>query len=337
MIDIDATSTSNVVVMELSISQIASQTGVTSRTLRHYESLGLLLPSRVGANGYRFYQQDKLVRLQRILLLRDLGLSLHEIGQALAKPTLPVEALQEHARWLREEQQRIQRQITAVESTVNALKKGRDVMSMDMFDGFDQSKHKKEVTERWGKDAYDAGNRWWSGLDSKGKSSWKNLVEELNRDWIAAFKSGVSPSSEAGQSLARRHADWLASIPGTPTYKNAATGGDSENGADVGADGHSNASGGGDAGSGTRGQTHAGPAGATNSDSDAGFSSLSSSEPAAPLGISGNTQTHFGLPEYLRGLGQMYVSDPRFASNYGGPEGAAFVRDTLEIYALKFD
>ena len=59
-----------------SIQDIARLAGTTSRTLRHYDDIGLLEPSRIGANGYRYYDQHALVRLQRILLLRDLGLGL---------------------------------------------------------------------------------------------------------------------------------------------------------------------------------------------------------------------------------------------------------------------
>ena len=64
------------VAAEWSIQDLARAAGTTSRTLRHYGEVGLLRPSRIGGNGYRYYDQDSLVRLQRILLLRDLGLGL---------------------------------------------------------------------------------------------------------------------------------------------------------------------------------------------------------------------------------------------------------------------
>ena len=69
--------------MEWSVQQIARNAGTTSRTLRHYDDIGLLKPSRTGDNGYRFYDQASLVRLQRILLLRDLGLGLPAIAEVL--------------------------------------------------------------------------------------------------------------------------------------------------------------------------------------------------------------------------------------------------------------
>jgi len=67
-----------------SIQEIARLAGTTSRTLRHYDDIGLLPPSRIAANGYRHYDEQALVRLQRILLLRELGLGLPQIAQVLA-------------------------------------------------------------------------------------------------------------------------------------------------------------------------------------------------------------------------------------------------------------
>ena len=63
---------------EWSIHEVAQRSGVTTRTLRHYDDIGILAPTRTGANGYRYYGAEALVRLQRILLLRDLGLRSEE-------------------------------------------------------------------------------------------------------------------------------------------------------------------------------------------------------------------------------------------------------------------
>ena len=74
--------------VEWSIQQIAKLAGTTSRTLRHYGDIGLLSPSSIGRNGYRYYDQAALVRLQRILLLRDLGLGLPQIADVLERERL---------------------------------------------------------------------------------------------------------------------------------------------------------------------------------------------------------------------------------------------------------
>src|SRR5690606_18992870 len=88
---------------EWAIQEVVRSTGVTSRTLRHYQQVGLLAPSRVGYGGQRFYDRTGLLRLQRILLLRELGLPLAEIGAVLGEQVDAVEALGAHAAQLGQE------------------------------------------------------------------------------------------------------------------------------------------------------------------------------------------------------------------------------------------
>ena len=96
--------------MEWSIQDIARSAGTTSRTLRHYDDIGLLEPSRVGANGYRYYDEHALVRLQRILLLRELGLGLPAIAEVFEGQRDTAAALRTHLKLLAAERERIGRQ-----------------------------------------------------------------------------------------------------------------------------------------------------------------------------------------------------------------------------------
>ena len=215
--------------MDWSIQEIARLAGTTSRTLRHYDDIGLLAPSRIAANGYRHYDEAALVRLQRILLLRELGLGLPQIAEVLgdsagsAAQVAEASALQTHLELLRQEQQRIGRQIASVESTITALTEGKELMAENMFDGFDHTQYKEEVEERWGRQAYADGDRWWRGLSDDDRAAWKQRVADLGRDWIAAAESGIDPASAEAQDIARRHVEWLTGVPGTPA---AAPGGD---------------------------------------------------------------------------------------------------------------
>ena len=208
---------------EWSIQQIAKIAGTTSRTLRHYGEIGLLPPSSIGHNGYRHYDREALVRLQRILLLRELGLGLPQIGDVLARETTPEDALTGHLAWLRQEQHRLERQIVSVQLTIEALRGGERLMAQDMFDGFDHTQYKHEVQERWGTKAYVDSDRWWRGMSADEKSAWKQRAADLGRDWIAAAQSGSAPDGGEAQALAKRHVEWLTAIPGTPA---AAPGGD---------------------------------------------------------------------------------------------------------------
>ena len=204
--------------MDWSIQDIARIAGTTSRTLRHYDAIGLLKPSRVGGNGYRYYDRDSLVRLQRILLLRELGLGLDAVGRVLDDRVDAAPALRDHLEWLRAERQRLARQIASVESTIHAVEEGEEIVAEQMFDGFDHTQYKDEVEERWGKEAYAASDRWWRSKSAEERAEWQSRQERLAADWQSAAASGVSPDSEEAQELARRHAEWLAGIPGTPGY-----------------------------------------------------------------------------------------------------------------------
>ncbi|PPB48856.1 MerR family transcriptional regulator [Arthrobacter pityocampae] len=249
--------------MDYPITTVARLAGTTSRTLRHYGDVGLLEPSRVGANGYRFYDAPALVRLQRILLLRSLGLPIPAIRAVLddGDEAAPASALRAHLDHLRGEQQRLDRQITAVLTTVEALERGEEPMPEMMFDGFDHTRYREEVEERWGRDAYAQGDTWWRGKTGAERDAFGREVADLNACWADAAARGVPPTGEEAQDLAGRHVAWLSSVPGALLDDDGAL-----------------------------------------------------------------------LPEYLRGLGAMYVQDPRFAANYGGQGGAEFVRDALEAW-----
>ncbi|WP_098899479.1 MerR family transcriptional regulator [Streptomyces sp. st77] len=197
--------------MEWSIQEIARQAGTTSRTLRHYGELGLLTPSRIGSNGYRYYDQDALVRLQRILLLRELGLSLPAIKDVLEGQRDTAVALRAHLRLLEQEQARIGRQIASVRTTLHKTQEGMELMAAEVFDGFDHTAHEQEVTERWGRDAYEEGDRWWRSLGDAEKKAFQDEHEAIARDWGRAREAGLAADGPEAQELARRHCAWLSS------------------------------------------------------------------------------------------------------------------------------
>ncbi|MER7625019.1 MerR family transcriptional regulator [Streptomyces sp. NPDC126503] len=242
--------------MEWSIQEIARKAGTTSRTLRHYGELGLLEPSRIGANGYRYYDQASLVRLQRILLLRELGLSLPAIAEVLEGQRDTSAALRTHLRLLEQERERVGRQIEAVRTTLHKTERGEELMAEEVFDGFDHTRYEVEVTERWGRDAYERGDRWWRSLSDAEKKAFMDEQKDIARGFAAAARAGLAPDSEEAQALARRHCDWLSAT-------------------------------------------------------------------TAPS------------KEYVIGLGQMYVDDPRFTANYDrhGEGTAILVRDALKVFA----
>lgn len=247
--------------MEWSIREIARLAGTTSRTLRHYDQLGVLRPSRVGKNGYRYYDTGALLQLQRILLLRELGVDLGTIAEVLEGQRDHHTALVGHLEQLQLEQRRLRRRIRSVETTIGRLERGEDLMAEEMLDGFDHTRYKDEVVERWGEKAYAESDQWWRGLSKGEQVDFQKVWQALARDWEHAAEAGLDPEGRPAQALARRHYEWLSKVPGTPQKDGRPT------------------------------------------------------------------------TAYYVGLAEMYVSDERFARNFGGAAGATLVRDAMKAFA----
>lgn len=195
--------------LEWSIQDLAKVSGTTSRTLRHYDDIGLLPPTRVGGNGYRYYDGDALVRLQRILLLRELGLGLPLIADVLQGQQDTIAALSVHLRYLEQERTRIARQIESVKTTIRKTEGGEPLVAAQVFDGFDHTQYKDEVIERWGQEAYDRSDKWWTGLTEQEKKDFGQRHLDIALDYGKAHLAGLSPESDEVQAIAQRHYDWI--------------------------------------------------------------------------------------------------------------------------------
>jgi DNA-binding transcriptional MerR regulator len=204
--------------MEWSIHHIARLAGTTSRTLRYYGDVGLLEPSRTASNGYRFYDEEALTTLQRILLLRELGLGLAAIAEVLSGQRDDTQALTAHLEWLRQEKNRLDRQIAGVEHTIRALEGEESMMAATMFDGFDHTEYRHEVEQRWGAQAYAQGDAWWRSKSPAERKEWQGQQRGLAAAWAAAAARGICPGSDEAAALAQRQFDWLAAIPGAPGF-----------------------------------------------------------------------------------------------------------------------
>lgn len=110
--------------------------GVTARTLRYYDEIGLLPPARVGGNGYRYYGHSQLLQLQEILLLRELGMDLARIAQVVTGERDKVEALQHHHLRLIAERDRFDTLACTVAATIATLQHGNAMAADEMFQGF---------------------------------------------------------------------------------------------------------------------------------------------------------------------------------------------------------
>lgn len=194
---------------EWSIQDLAKAAKTTSRTLRHYGEVGLLEPSRIGANGYRYYDQNALVRLQRVLLLRELGLGLPAIAEVLRGERNTASALRTHLELLRQEQDRLRRQIESVTTTLRKTEGGEQLMAEEVFDGFDHAQYKDEVIERWGKDAYERSDNWWRSMSDDDKRGFQQRQIDIATDFANARKAGLAADSAEVQAITQQQYDWI--------------------------------------------------------------------------------------------------------------------------------
>jgi len=134
---------------EWPINAVARLTGTTARALRHFGDIGILAPSRIGENGYRYYDRDGLIRLQRILLLRQLEVPMPAIIEIVSREPDAAAALERQIGRLRAERERIDRQLDAVTRTLAAVHEGTAIEPADMFDGFNHTAFASELEPRW--------------------------------------------------------------------------------------------------------------------------------------------------------------------------------------------
>jgi TipAS antibiotic-recognition domain len=119
-------------------------------------------------------------------------------------------ALTLHLELLEQERERIERLIATVRTTHHKLKGGEPLMPKKVFEGFDHTVYRDEVIERWGKDAYDRADGWWSSLSDEDKQKHQQTQVEVAAAYAAALKAGKTAGSDEVQQLTQRHVDWLS-------------------------------------------------------------------------------------------------------------------------------
>jgi DNA-binding transcriptional MerR regulator len=161
--------------MRYTIKEIAGLAGVTTRTLRYYDQIGLLPPAEIGSNGYRYYDKDSLLHLQQILFYRELDVPLNEIQLIMSRPDFNLEnALADHRARLSKRWQRLEALITTIDKTIANLQGGRQMAAEDYFEGFDHRQYEDEVKQRWGDTSqYAESQKKWGSYSQEEKEAIK--------------------------------------------------------------------------------------------------------------------------------------------------------------------
>jgi DNA-binding transcriptional MerR regulator len=188
------------------VSRIA---GVSVRTLHYYEEIGLLVPTARTDAGYRLYTDDDLLRLQQILIGRELGLSLERIRQSLDDPAFDRRrALRAQRRQLQERSEQTAAMIAAVDTAL-AMVDAPDTRGgpmEDMFKGFDPAQYEAEARERWGEtDAYKESARRTKRYSKEDWARHRSEQEAIYAAAAALMRAGTPPTDAAAMAVAEQH------------------------------------------------------------------------------------------------------------------------------------
>ena len=202
--------------MQYNINALAKLAGLSARTLRHYDQIGLLSPHRNQDNGYRVYTGAEVDRLQQILFYRELGMPLEEIKVVLTSNGYDrLSALKGHLVALKAKRELIESLIANVEKTV-AAEKGDIIMNdQEKFEGFKQkmvneneAKYGTEVRKKYGDECADASNAQVLSWTPAQYERAQALSDEINSCLKVAFEQG-DPASSLAQKICALHKEWL--------------------------------------------------------------------------------------------------------------------------------
>jgi DNA-binding transcriptional MerR regulator len=196
--------------MGYSVGAVARLTGVTVRTLHHYDEIGLLSPGERTAAGYRQYSDADLERLQQILGYRELGFPLEEIATILADPAADamVHLRRQHALLL-ERMERLRKMVDTIEFMMEAEQMGIQLTAeerFEVFGDFDPDQYAEEAERRWGgTDAYRESQRRTASYTKEDWVQIKADSDQLYRRFAEAMEGGVPAGSAAAMDLAEEH------------------------------------------------------------------------------------------------------------------------------------
>jgi DNA-binding transcriptional MerR regulator len=202
--------------MEYTINRLAKTAGVSTRTLRYYEELGLLTPARVRSNGYRIYGQKEIDLLQQILFYRELGVPLEDIRRIIISKDFDGEtALASHLDALRAKRSQLDLLIATLEKTIKAAKGEIRMSDAEKFEGFKQKllddndrQYGAEIREKYGEDAISQSYAKVKGMTKEQYAEVEKLSLEVNETLKAAFAQG-DPAGELAQKACELHKKWL--------------------------------------------------------------------------------------------------------------------------------
>jgi DNA-binding transcriptional MerR regulator len=196
------------------VKQLSDLAGVTPRTLHHYDQIGLLKPSHVGDNGYRYYGEESLLKLQQILFYRELGLSLEDIKNIMGRRGFDVLlALESHRVEIGKRITRLQRLVETVDNTISYLKGQKEMSEKQIFSGFtpeEEEKYAREAEQMYDPEKVRESNRKWKTYGKEKQQAILAEGKQIYMEMVAAMPKGAaSPEVQALVERWRKNMDYF--------------------------------------------------------------------------------------------------------------------------------
>lgn len=202
--------------MKYTIKKLAEMAGITTRTLRYYDDIGLLKPSEVNENNYRIYDEKNVNKLQQILFFRSLNFPLQEIKKIMDDPNFSrIDALKRQQQLLLQEQEKINTLLTNIDLTIKDYQGEIKMTDTEKFKAFketkiseNEAKYGTEIRQKYGSKTIEQSNQKFSKL-SEVEFQQMQAVEKTLIDDLVALKQKPDLSSQLAQKVYQEHKQWL--------------------------------------------------------------------------------------------------------------------------------
>ncbi|WP_144510713.1 MerR family transcriptional regulator [Bacillus sp. FJAT-22090] len=203
--------------MEYTVQKLSQLAGISTRTLRYYDEIGLLKPARINSSGYRIYGSAEVDRLQQILFYRELGVNLDSIKEITTSEAFVAStALKEHREKLLEKRAQLDLLIENVNKSIQLTERKITMTDKEKFEGFKQklvddneNTYGKEIREKYGEDAVNKSNAKVKGMTEAQHEEVTKLEQQVLDNLKAAMATG-DPAGELAQKTADLHKQWLS-------------------------------------------------------------------------------------------------------------------------------
>jgi DNA-binding transcriptional MerR regulator len=203
------------------VRQLAKLAGVTVRTLHHYDQIGLLRPGARTAAGYRLYRETDLLRLQQILLFREMDVPLEQIREILDDPRFDlVQALRGHRQTLQARAARLETLLHTIDKTIAQLTPSEDTAMLtveELYEGFsreDAERYRREARANWGEERVEATEQrarkmskaQWQAVGQQGEAATQLMASLMDK----------TPDDPAVQAAIAQHHAWIENFYPAP-------------------------------------------------------------------------------------------------------------------------